>query len=120
MEDEFINRTLLKEMSVEKIKLHLAEQFHLPVAQVEELLPNFISALASHMEHLQVAVQSGDLEVVSKAGHMIKGAFLNLGLKECAAIAQTIEEKGKAGETATDYLELVEELRVQTESLFTN
>jgi HPt (histidine-containing phosphotransfer) domain-containing protein len=107
-------------MSIEKIKLHLSEQFHLPVVQVEELLPNFITALASHMEHLQAAVQAGDLDDLGKAGHKIKGAFLNLGLMECAAIALKIEEKGKAGETATDYLKLVEELRVQTESLFIN
>ena len=102
-------------MSAEKIKLHLAKQFHLPDEQIEKLLPDFISTLAAHMENLQAAIDAGDPAVIGKAGHKIKGAFLNLGLSGCAQIAQTIEENGKSGETSIDYQQLTAELRSKTE-----
>jgi HPt (histidine-containing phosphotransfer) domain-containing protein len=90
-------------MSVEEIKKYLSEHFHLPVDQVETMMPSFLSTLGMHMENLEEALNKNNLMQVGKAGHTIKGAFLNLGLNECARIARDIEEYGKAEDPAIDY-----------------
>jgi len=97
-------------MSVEEIKKYLLDQFHLPVDQIETMMPSFISTLGSHMENLEEALGENDLTEIGKAGHTIKGAFLNLGLEECARIALDIEESGKAGNSSADYRSKVDSL----------
>lgn len=109
--------THLAQLSIEKIKTHLAEQFSLPTDQIEIMLPSFLAALRSHMENLEKALEENDTVLLGRAGHTIKGAFLNLGLDDCAQIALCIEEKGKQGDTSTDFRSLVEELRLRLDPL---
>ena len=96
---------------INQIKLYLSKQFSLGEEQVSEMLPSFISTLSAHMTNLEKAFSSGNLEVLGKSGHTIKGAFLNLGLTDCAEIALQIEDKGKEGDRSTDFARLVADLR---------
>ncbi len=105
-------------MSVERIKTHLAEHFHLAEEQIEIMLPTFISTLENHMKNLEDALKENNPDHISRAGHKIKGAFLNLGLKECAQLAFDIEEKGKVGDNTTDFSRLIHELRAKVEPVF--
>lgn len=107
-----------KMMGVEGIKKHLFEQFNLPMEQIETMMPSFISTLSSHMEALEGAFSENDLIQLGKAGHTIKGAFLNLGLKECAKVALEIEESGKAGNEQIDYRAKIDSLHCFLESVF--
>ena len=97
--------------TIDNIRTYLAQQFNLPPEQIEMLLPSFIATLGTHMESLEDALDGNNPQIIGKMGHTIKGAFLNLGLKDCASIALHIEERGKAGDRTTDYRQLVEELR---------
>lgn len=99
-------------MSIEAIKLHLFEQYHLPMEQIDTLLPSFITTLGTHMSNLEKALSEKNTAQLGKLGHTIKGAFLNLGLQDCAQIALTIEEKGRQGGMPADFGALVEELRL--------
>ena len=54
-----------------------------------------------------------NLASIGEVGHTIKGAFLNLGLDDCASIALQIEERGKAGDHETNFKQLVEDLRLK-------
>lgn len=103
---------------VAQIRRHLGEQFGLTADQVQEMLPSFITTLATHMDNLERSLGAGDPVVIGKAGHTIKGALLNLGLAEYAELAFRIEEKGKAGDAAADYPGLVARLRRLIEPLF--
>jgi HPt (histidine-containing phosphotransfer) domain-containing protein len=105
-------------MNVDDIKKYLSDQFHLPLDQVEAMMPSFIATLDSHMENLEEALGDNDLNEIGKAGHTIKGAFLNLGLKECARIALDIEESGKAGNSGVDYRSKVDSLHRCLEPVF--
>lgn len=96
---------------IEHIKAYLKEQFNLPVEQIELLLPSFIATLGTHMQSLESALHENNPTSIGKVGHTIKGAFLNLGLEDCADIALCIEERGKAGDYSADYKRLVEDLR---------
>lgn len=106
-------------MGVEEIKNYLSEQFHLPLEQVETMMPSFIVALRSHMETLENAVRQGDVAQVGIAAHTIKGAFLNLGLEECAKIALDIEKTAKAGNSRLDYSSKLDALHRHLEPVFT-
>ncbi len=98
---------------IQGIKVHLARQFSLPLEQLEMMIPGFISTLETHMRNLNEALLENDPQLLGRAGHTIKGAFLNLGLEDCALIALQIEEKGKAGDEETDFKALVEKLRLK-------
>lgn len=102
----------MQKSSVEEIKVHLAEQFSLPREQIEIMLPSFISTLGTHMRNLEKALEENNPVLLGKIGHTIKGAFLNLGLQDCARIALCIEEKGKQGKSSSDFKKLVEDLRL--------
>ncbi len=99
--------------SLETIKDHLERQYHLSLEQVEQMLPSFIQTLDSHMGDLREAWAREDLLNLGRAGHTIKGAFLNLGLDECAEIAFRIEKSGKAGDASEDYEELIRQLSLK-------
>ena len=104
-------------MSVEEIKKHLCEHFHLPEDQVETMMPSFLSTLGMHMENLEEAMIANNLMRIGKAGHTIKGAFLNLGLNECARIAKDIEECGKAEDPKLDYRSKIDLLHHHLEGI---
>lgn len=103
---------------LDHIRGYLGEQFQLSPDQVKEMLPSFISILATHMDNLERSLGAGDPLIIGKAGHTIKGALLNLGLAEYAELALIIEEKGKSGDSSTDYSALVASLRRMIEPLF--
>ena len=104
-------------MRVEDIRVHLAEQFSLPRDQIEMMLPSFLTTLGAHMKNLENALAENNPMLLGKAGHTIKGAFLNLGLGDCAKVALCIEENGKQGDISTDYRSLVEDLRMRINPL---
>jgi len=95
----------------QEIKDFLKKQFNLSGDQIDAMLPGFIDTLASHMDHLEEVFQSGDIIRLGKAGHIIKGALLNLGLAECAEIAYIIEKEGKNRNENTDFEALVYTLK---------
>jgi HPt (histidine-containing phosphotransfer) domain-containing protein len=105
---------------IDQIKSYLSQQFSLGEDQVSGMLPGFISTLSAHMTNLEKALASGDLEVLGKSGHTIKGAFLNLGLRDCAEIALQIERKCKEGDLHTDYGRLVADLREKIDVIINN
>lgn len=98
-------------MSAEEIKNYLSEHYHLSPEQAESMMPSFLSALRSHMNTLENAVREGNEAQMCRAGHTIKGAFLNLGLGKCAQIALDIEESAKGANSSVDYTSKLEMLR---------
>ncbi len=101
----------MHQQKLQHIKSYLSEQFHLPAEQIETMLPSFIMTLSGHMQSLEEALEENNPLLLGKIGHTIKGAFLNLGLEDCAQIALHIEERGKADDHTTNYKQLVEDLR---------
>ena len=102
---------MMQQQKIDHIKAHLTEHFNLPAEQIEMLMPSFIDTLQSHMQNLQKALASDNPQAIGEIGHTIKGAFLNLGLDDCAAIALQIEQLGKAGDRSANYPQLFEKLR---------
>ena len=110
-------RTLMSYPQVQAIRNHLAAQFNLPLEQIDSLMPSFIATLGKHMHGLEQALAEEDAQRIGKAGHTIKGAFLNLGMGECAKVAMDIEEKGRNNGPIHELRSLIEKLRKQLSSL---
>lgn len=105
--------TLMSYPQVQAIRDHLAAQFNLPLEQIDSLMPSFIATLGKHMHDLEQALAEKDTQRIGKAGHTIKGAFLNLGMSECAKIAMNIEERGRNGGAIDELRTMIEKLREQ-------
>ncbi len=71
------------------------------------MLPDFKKTLRDHLTHLKEVHKQDNLANLAKAAHTIKGAFLNLGLRDCADLAMTIEDNANQGDRLTDYPALI-------------
>lgn len=94
----------------DRIKEYLGKQFDLPEDQVELMLPEFKKTLSSHFNHLERVNSQDNLEDLQKAAHTIKGAFLNLGLADCAELALKIEGAAAKRDTSRDYSALINDI----------
>ena len=83
----------------------------------EQIVSHLTDQFGLSLDNLESALIEEDLILLGRMGHTIKGAFLNLGLEECAAIALQIEKKGKEGDISTNYRQLVEDLRLRVNPL---
>lgn len=98
------------------IRQHLKTAYLLSDEKTDEVLPVFYGALLSHLHHLEEVLAAGDLQQLGKTGHTVKGALLNLGLPDLAALAYTIEKKGKENDKTTNFVSLVTQLKREVES----
>jgi HPt (histidine-containing phosphotransfer) domain-containing protein len=105
--------------SIKKVENYLAEQFHLTEEQIESMLPGFVATLEAHMQNLEAALTEKSMITIGKSAHTLKGALLNLGLKECAKTALLIEEEAKAGDDSTNFKKLVDDLRISLAPIIT-
>lgn len=68
------------------------------------------------LSNIKTSFKSNDLDGLSKASHALKGASLNIGAKELAAVCKTLELNSKNGinEGLGDLIDQVEDLYLQT------
>ena len=100
-----------------RIKEYLSLQFNLPEGQIDSMLPAFKETLTEHMVNLETANESGGLQGIEKAAHKIKGAFLNLGLTDCADLALKIEVSASQRESSIDYSALISQINKIVEEI---
>jgi HPt (histidine-containing phosphotransfer) domain-containing protein len=79
-------------MYLEQIRQHLRSAYRLSEEKTVVTLPKLLSTLSSHLTNLETTAAEGDIAVLSKSAHTMKGALLNLGLPELAEIAMKIEK----------------------------
>jgi len=79
------------------IRNHLSTSYLLSEEKIDSVLPGFLATLQQYMSNLEETAARETDEAVSRAGHAVKGALLNLGLNDLADKAFTIEKNCKAG-----------------------
>ena len=72
-----------------------AEQLGLETDEYFQLVELFIEVSNADLNVLEGAFEKGDAKQVTDAAHSIKGAAINLGLKEISDIAKGIEMKAR-------------------------
>lgn len=102
---------------LDQISKYLCDHYKLSAEEVESMLPTFLTTLQSHILDLENSLDAFETLSLAKAGHKLKGALLNLGLDDSAAIAKRIELEGAADNQAVDYAELVGQLKEQLKEI---
>ena len=100
-----------RQVYLERIKEHLKGAYLLSDAKATAMLPIFIATLESHVDQLATLAGSGDMQQLSRAGHTIKGALLNIGLTDLAAIAHALEKNCVNGSCSPTSQELIAQLQ---------
>ncbi len=101
----------------ERIREHLRSSYLLSDDKIENVLPRFIASLQTLMDNLERVFQSEESDSLSRAGHALKGALLNLGLNELAEKAFTIEIQDHNQGEKTEIAVLISELRKEVNSI---
>jgi CheY-like chemotaxis protein len=87
---------------------------------VDTLIENFLAEVPQVIKDLQRSIKQGDVVSLQNIGHRLRGATDILGASNLSAIAQALEQAGKAGDSnaaSSIASELVEELRKLTRVL---
>ncbi len=95
----------------QQIREHLSTAYLLSDEKIETVLPRFLATIRTLMAELEDLALSDRMDALSRAGHAMKGALLNLGLPELAEKAFSIEKLPLANEIGRDCVELVDELQ---------
>ena len=93
------------------IREHLSTAYLLPEEKIETVLPRFLASLQDLIQDLERTAGAESREALGRAGHTMKGALLNLGLKELAAIAFVLEQSSRAADLEQDYAQVIAELK---------
>lgn len=101
----------------DQVSKHIRDHYKLSADQVASMLPTFLQTLQSHMRDLENSLEVSGTMGIAKAGHKLKGALLNLGLDDSAAVARRIEVEGKADNQTIDYGEFVTQLKEQLKEI---
>ena len=108
---------MVGEQKKEMIRAHIRQQFGLADEQIEELLPSFLDTLSGYVKELETAFAAADREAVGRVSHTTKGALLNLGLHDQAALAKDIELRSRAGENLMEVKSTFKSLQVGLDQL---
>ena len=95
------------------IRLHLATAYLLSEEKIDSVLPGFLKSLQQLMFGLEQAAVTGNDETVTRTGHAIKGALLNLGLSDLAEKAFTIEKNAGSQKTGRERSRCIAELNAE-------
>jgi HPt (histidine-containing phosphotransfer) domain-containing protein len=99
----------------------LASNLGLEENEYFEMLDLFVEVSLSDINRLEAGLKEANSEGVLEAAHSIKGAAINLGLKEFADLAMAVEMKARdkdldgAPEAAMKIRELLGQLEDSTE-----
>lgn len=95
------------------MRTHLSTAYLLPEERIDTVLPRFLESLETLMLKLERAAETETEHALSRAGHAIKGALLNLGLTELAATAFLLEQNNRTADPAWDCARIIAELRAE-------
>lgn len=93
------------------IREHLSTAYLLPEEKIESVLPRFLESLQKLIHDLERIAETESREALGRVGHAIKGALLNLGLKELAAIAFTLEQNCRTADFELNCTRIITELK---------
>jgi len=79
----------------EQITTYLVNEFDLDLTDAEALFAIAQDTVRENLKELEEFLANGDSAGLSKAAHTLKGALLNVGQKEQAELARTIELQTK-------------------------
>ena len=80
-------------------------------------MPQFLDTIKKLMSELDDLAEMNKTDALSRTGHAMKGALLNLGLHDLAEKAFFIEKHGQISEPDQSYIQLVNELKQEVKKI---
>jgi len=99
------------------IRTHLRSAYLLPEEKIDTLLPRFLESLQALLHNLEQALETGPQENQTRSCHALKGALLNLGLRELAAIASTLEQNCRNPDPQFNSARITNELKEEIQKI---
>lgn len=93
------------------IKKHLRTAYLLSDEKIETALPRFLETVTGLIFELENLALTDKQDALSRTGHALKGALLNLGLFDLAEKAFAIEKYHQNCEDKNRCKELIDELK---------
>ncbi|UCZ56135.1 response regulator [Desulfurispirillum indicum] len=78
-------------INMEQVKRHLMETYLIPEEKIDNLLAITVRSFTTQLAALKEACREQDKDRISTAAHTIKGALLNIGQRQWAEVAASIE-----------------------------
>ena len=100
-----------REQYHQTIREHLKSSYLLTEEKIEAVLPKFLDSVKNLMSELEQVLHTNDNYAISRTGHAMKGALLNLGLHDLAQMAFSIEKHQENNATCQDCVQLAGELK---------
>ena len=85
----------MEEALVGRVRAHLTRTYQLNSEQADEMIATSARILSDHFKKMEKGIKKNDLALLGEAAHTLKGNLLNLGLRNCANIAATIERSAQ-------------------------
>ena len=101
----------------QQIREHLRTAYLLSDEKIETVLPRFLETIRTLLSELENLAVTDNNNAISRAGHAMKGALLNLGLQDLAERALAIEKHQQVCDTYRDCVQLVDELKQEIEKI---
>ena len=101
----------------QKITKHLRSAYLLSDEKIEAVLPRFLRTIQILMSEIEDLSMTDKHEELSRTGHAMKGALLNLGLHDLATKALNIERHQEMNDVDCDCGKLVNELKQEIKKL---
>lgn len=99
------------------INEHLRSSYLLSEEKIKTVLPRFLETVSTLMAELEQLVDTEQKEELSRKGHAMKGALLNLGLHDLAEKAFRIEKHQEAEYSCYNCRQLVDDLRQEVRKI---
>lgn len=101
----------------QRIKEHLSTAYLLSEEKIETVMPRFLETVRALMVELEVLAATENHDALSRTGHAMKGALLNLGLHDLAQMALAIEQHQQTSDIKPDCVKQVNELKQEVEKI---
>ena len=102
----------------QQIRNHLSSAYQLSEEKINMIMPQFCESLQMMVANLeQLTATDNTSEAVSRAGHTLKGALLNLGLRDLAEKAVILEINSRARAREGDCIRIINELKEEIKNL---
>ena len=85
-------------IAAEALREHFVSVYRLTDEQAAKMIKSAAKSIHNAFELGDQALGDGDLEMLSRFGHNLKGLFMNMGQPEWAEVARSVEQLAKANQ----------------------
>jgi len=104
-------------VSINSLRNHFRSTYKLAEDQIDMMLVASAKSLTANFAALHTALESGDIEQLTRTAHSLKGLLLNMGENQWAELARELELE-TTNKSKQEHLSMVKNLQYGVEDIF--